>query len=102
MEADKGIKAIFSFTPTNDPGVGFHEMGVTSQRFIPFLSSLFFFLLAYLLVGLLHSFAFCLRKKHRNFDSIRLKIEKHLYWGKILEFFMESYLDAATGILLSL
>lgn len=71
IQAKKGIDAIFTFTPTDDPGAGFHEMGITSYRFIPLLSSLFFFMLAYFLAGFIHGFTFCLRKKHRYFDNIR-------------------------------
>jgi hypothetical protein len=94
---DDILEALFDFTPTESPGVGFECMGVEDASVTLYLGITFFITILIGLLYLAYSLAYMCRLYYRLMSKIEEKLKLRLCFGLIYLYLQESYLELAIG-----
>jgi hypothetical protein len=102
IPTDDILEAIFDFTPTDPPGVGFECTGVENASVTLYQGITFLIMILIGLQYLVYSLAYTCRLYDRILSKIAQKLKPGLFFGIFYVFLQESYLDWAVGSALRL
>ena len=81
IPTDDIFEAIFDFTPTDPPGVGFECMGVENASVTLYLGITFIIMILIGLLYLVYSLAYASRLYNRVMSMIEQKLKPGIYFG---------------------